>query len=134
MNVRHPQGVLHSYSIKNMFYDKIDLKAFLFSCDVLLTHLMSLVFFIRSESIKKLEAFICIQGVQKETGDMKWMKWIKKNEKLQIGKAISLRFCDFYFLFVTQILPDGCILIFYKHFVTATCIVSKSFETVVLLP
>ena len=63
MNVRHPQGVLHSYSIKNMFYDKIDLKAFLFSCDVLLTHLMSLVFFIRSESIKKLESFICIQGV-----------------------------------------------------------------------
>ena len=33
MNVRHPMGVLHSFSIKNIFFDKMDLKTFLFSCD-----------------------------------------------------------------------------------------------------
>ena len=32
MNVRHPMGVLHSFFIKNIFYDKMDLKSFLFSC------------------------------------------------------------------------------------------------------
>ena len=37
MNVRHPMGVLHSFSIKNIFYDKIDLKLFLFSSDELFT-------------------------------------------------------------------------------------------------
>ena len=30
MNVKHPMGVLHSLSVKNIFYDKI---VFLFSCD-----------------------------------------------------------------------------------------------------
>ena len=30
MNVRHPMGVLHSFSIKNIFYDKIDLRLFYF--------------------------------------------------------------------------------------------------------
>ena len=33
MDVRHPYGVLHSFSIKNIFYDKIDLQPFLFSFD-----------------------------------------------------------------------------------------------------
>ena len=33
MNVRHPMGVLHSFSTKNIFYDKIDLRFFLVSCD-----------------------------------------------------------------------------------------------------
>ena len=33
MNVRHPTGVLHSFSIKNIIYDKMDLTAFLFLCD-----------------------------------------------------------------------------------------------------
>ena len=28
-----PMGVLHSFSIKNCFYDNSGLKAFLFSCD-----------------------------------------------------------------------------------------------------
>ena len=28
MNVRHPIGVLHSISIKNIFYDKLDLTLF----------------------------------------------------------------------------------------------------------
>ena len=28
MNVRHPMGVLHSFSIKNIFYDKMDLRLF----------------------------------------------------------------------------------------------------------
>ena len=28
MNVRHPQGVLHSTSIKNIFHDKMDLRLF----------------------------------------------------------------------------------------------------------
>ena len=26
MNVRHPMGVLHSFSIKNIFYDKMDVR------------------------------------------------------------------------------------------------------------
>ena len=26
MNVRHPTGVLHSFSIKKIFYDKMDLR------------------------------------------------------------------------------------------------------------
>ena len=30
MNVRHPIGILHSFSIKNIFYDKIDLRPFYF--------------------------------------------------------------------------------------------------------
>ena len=30
MNVRHPMGVLHSFSIKNIFYDKMDLWLFYF--------------------------------------------------------------------------------------------------------
>ena len=33
MNVRHSMDVLHSFSIKNIFYDKMDLKAFLCLCD-----------------------------------------------------------------------------------------------------
>ena len=37
MNLRHPIGVLHSFSIKNIFYDKMDLKLFLFSCEDLKT-------------------------------------------------------------------------------------------------
>ena len=30
MNVRHPWGVLHSFSIKNIFYDTMDLWLFYF--------------------------------------------------------------------------------------------------------
>ena len=30
MNVRHPMGVLYSFSIKNTFYDKMDLRLFYF--------------------------------------------------------------------------------------------------------
>ena len=30
MNVRHPKGVLHLFSIKNIFYDKMDLSLFYF--------------------------------------------------------------------------------------------------------
>ena len=30
MNVRHPVGVLHSFSIKIVFYDKIDSRLFYF--------------------------------------------------------------------------------------------------------
>ena len=30
MNVRHAIGILHSFSIKNIFYDKIDLRLFYF--------------------------------------------------------------------------------------------------------
>ena len=30
MNVRHPMGVLHSFSIKNIFCDKMDLRLFYF--------------------------------------------------------------------------------------------------------
>ena len=28
MNIRHPMGVLHSFSIKNIFYNKMDVKDF----------------------------------------------------------------------------------------------------------
>ena len=31
MNVRHPMGDLHSFSVKNIFYNKNEHKAFLFS-------------------------------------------------------------------------------------------------------
>ena len=30
MNVRHAQGVLHSFSIEHIFYDKMDLRLFHF--------------------------------------------------------------------------------------------------------
>ena len=30
MNKRHPKGVLHSFSIKNIFYGKVDLRLFYF--------------------------------------------------------------------------------------------------------
>ena len=30
MNVRHPMSVLHSFTIKNIFYDKMDLELFYF--------------------------------------------------------------------------------------------------------
>ena len=30
MNVKHPLGVLHSFSIKNFFFDKMDLRIFYF--------------------------------------------------------------------------------------------------------
>ena len=30
MNVRHPKNVLHSFSIKNIFYGKMDLRLFYF--------------------------------------------------------------------------------------------------------
>ena len=37
MNVRHPMGNLDSFSIKNIFYDKMDLRLFSFDvvkCDI----------------------------------------------------------------------------------------------------
>ena len=30
MNIRHPMGVLHSFSVKSIFYDKIDFRLFYF--------------------------------------------------------------------------------------------------------
>ena len=30
MNVRHPMAVIYSFSIKNIFYDKMDLRLFYF--------------------------------------------------------------------------------------------------------
>ena len=33
MNVRHPMGVLYLFSIKNIFYEKNELKLFLFPYD-----------------------------------------------------------------------------------------------------
>ena len=35
MNVRHPMGVLHSFSIKNIFYDTMDLGLFYFDVEAL---------------------------------------------------------------------------------------------------
>ena len=34
MNVRHPMGVLHSFSIKNIFYGKMDLRLFYFNMTI----------------------------------------------------------------------------------------------------
>ena len=34
MNVRHPMGVLQSFSIKNIFYDKMDLRLFYFGVTI----------------------------------------------------------------------------------------------------
>ena len=34
MNARHPMGVLHSFSIKNSFYDKMDLRLFCFNVTI----------------------------------------------------------------------------------------------------
>ena len=34
MNVRHPQGVLDSFSIKNIFYDKMDFRLFYFNVTI----------------------------------------------------------------------------------------------------
>ena len=36
MNLRHATGVLHSFSIKNIFYDKMDLRLFYFDVAILL--------------------------------------------------------------------------------------------------
>ena len=36
MNVRDTVCVWHSFSIKNIFYDKMNLRHFLFSCDKLI--------------------------------------------------------------------------------------------------
>ena len=36
MNVRHPMGVLHSFSIKNIFYDKMDVRLFYFRVTIYL--------------------------------------------------------------------------------------------------
>ena len=38
MSIRHPMGVLHSFSIKNIFYDTMNLKTFLFWCDDISKH------------------------------------------------------------------------------------------------
>ena len=37
MNVRHPMGVLHSFSIKNIVYDKTDLRLFYFDVAIFKT-------------------------------------------------------------------------------------------------
>ena len=34
MNVRHPMGVLHSFSIKNIFYDEMDFRLFCFDVEI----------------------------------------------------------------------------------------------------
>ena len=39
MNVRHPMGVLHSFSIKNIFDDKMDLRLFYFDVAIYHTNL-----------------------------------------------------------------------------------------------
>ena len=36
MNGRHPWGVLHSFSIKNICYDKMDVKLFYFDVKTIL--------------------------------------------------------------------------------------------------
>ena len=47
MNARHPMGVLHSFSIKNIFYDKSNLRLFYFHvtkydylCKSILSHMV----------------------------------------------------------------------------------------------
>ena len=43
MNVRHTMGALHSFSIKNIFYDKMDLRLFYF--DVAHCHINQMIGF-----------------------------------------------------------------------------------------
>ena len=38
MNVRHPMGFLHSFSIKNIFYDKMDVRLFNFHVTIHILH------------------------------------------------------------------------------------------------
>ena len=38
MNVRHPQGVLHLISIKNIFYDEMDLRLFYFHVTICMSY------------------------------------------------------------------------------------------------
>ena len=38
MNVRHPMGVLHSFSIKKFFYDKMDLRLFYFDVPIYIAY------------------------------------------------------------------------------------------------
>ena len=38
MNVKHPMDVLHSFSIQNIFYDKVDLKLFYFRVAIYLVN------------------------------------------------------------------------------------------------
>ena len=57
MNVRH-QGVLHPFSIKNIFYDKMDLKVFYFDVAIPIT----------PENIRKYQGYfyrkvICFWGL-----------------------------------------------------------------------
>ena len=42
MNVRHPMGVLHSFSIKNIFYDKMDLRLFYFHVKICMSYYLSM--------------------------------------------------------------------------------------------
>ena len=48
MNVKHPMGVLHSFSIKNIFYDKMDFRLFYFDvakCNFITFHNLLLLLF-----------------------------------------------------------------------------------------
>ena len=38
MNVKHPTDVLHSFSIQNIFYDKVDFKLFYFRVAIYLVN------------------------------------------------------------------------------------------------
>ena len=50
MDARHPMSVLNSFSIKDNFYDELELRIFLFSCDE-----FSLVYF---QTLNPMRAFI----------------------------------------------------------------------------
>ena len=50
MNVRHPEGILHSFSFKKIFYDKMDLSLY-FRVTIFRTLLnITMVFFLQINS------------------------------------------------------------------------------------
>ena len=53
MNVRHPMGVLHLFSIKNIFYDKMDWRLY-FDVAIYLIHLVQAYLPRHHETIRML--------------------------------------------------------------------------------
>ena len=53
MKVRNPYSVLHSFSVKNIFYDKMDLRLFYFDV-VKWKHLQGILYNLASDFVAKL--------------------------------------------------------------------------------
>ena len=69
MNLRHPMGVIHPFSIKNISYDEIDLKLFYFhgticflKLNIPFIHFMPLVSFYTPCKHQKTYGFLMVSG------------------------------------------------------------------------